>query len=141
PWRVSSDSEGGRQSPMAMSFFFARGGGAYASRVKVYRISRSPEAPLARIVPDTIDLRYHGSFRIRFSVKQPVAVMAIFAFAPAVILDDASFIDFDRIDLEPLGPAALAAALKETSTECVFRAKVPTDSGRNLPPIPAEGCH
>src|SRR5215471_2987519 len=63
------------------------------------------------------NLRYHGSFRIRFSVKQPVAVKAIFAFAPAVILDDASFIDFDRIDLEPLGPAALAAALKETSTE------------------------
>jgi hypothetical protein len=26
-------------------------------------------------------------------------------------------------------------------TVCVFRAKVATDSGRNLPPIPAEGCH
>ena len=25
--------------------------------------------------------------------------------------------------------------------ECVFRAKVATDSGRNLPPIPGEGCH
>ncbi len=24
---------------------------------------------------------------------------------------------------------------------CVFRAKVATDSGRNLPPIPVEGCH
>ena len=24
---------------------------------------------------------------------------------------------------------------------CVFRAKVATDSGRNLPPIPGEGCH
>src|SRR5262249_24239162 len=46
-----------------------------------------------------------------------VAVKAIFAFAPAVILDDASFIGFDRIDLEPLGPAALAAALKETVAE------------------------
>src|SRR5207244_12929544 len=28
--------------------------GACASRVKVYRISRSPDAPSARIVPDTI---------------------------------------------------------------------------------------
>jgi len=63
------------------------------------------------------NLRYRGSFRIRFSVQQPVAVKAIFAFAPAVILDDTSFIDFDRIDLEPLGPAALAAALKETAME------------------------
>src|SRR5262245_4584615 len=25
--------------------------------------------------------------------------------------------------------------------ECVFRAKVATDSGRTLPPIPGEGCH
>jgi len=25
--------------------------------------------------------------------------------------------------------------------DCVFRAKVATDSGRNLPPIPGEGCH
>ena len=25
--------------------------------------------------------------------------------------------------------------------DCVFRAKVATDSGRTLPPIPAEGCH
>ena len=25
--------------------------------------------------------------------------------------------------------------------ECVFRAKIATDSGRNLPPIPGEGCH
>jgi hypothetical protein len=24
---------------------------------------------------------------------------------------------------------------------CVFRAKVATDSGRTLPPIPGEGCH
>ncbi len=24
---------------------------------------------------------------------------------------------------------------------CVFRSKVATDSGRNLPPIPGEGCH
>jgi class 3 adenylate cyclase len=24
---------------------------------------------------------------------------------------------------------------------CVFRAKIATDSGRNLPPIPVEGCH
>ena len=24
---------------------------------------------------------------------------------------------------------------------CVFRSKVATDSGRNLPPIPVEGCH
>ena len=53
PWRVSSDSEGGRQSPMSMSFFLERGGGACASRVRVYRISRSPDAPSARIVPDT----------------------------------------------------------------------------------------
>ena len=27
------------------------------------------------------------------------------------------------------------------ATGCVFRAKVATDSGRNLPPIPVEGCH
>ncbi len=26
-------------------------------------------------------------------------------------------------------------------TGCVFRAKVATDSGRTLPPIPVEGCH
>jgi hypothetical protein len=26
-------------------------------------------------------------------------------------------------------------------TECVFRAKIATDSGRTLPPIPVEGCH
>src|SRR5262245_31366905 len=38
---------------MAMSFFLARGGGACARRVSVYRISRLPDAPLARIVPDT----------------------------------------------------------------------------------------
>jgi hypothetical protein len=25
--------------------------------------------------------------------------------------------------------------------QCVFRAKVATDSGRTLPPIPVEGCH
>jgi hypothetical protein len=25
--------------------------------------------------------------------------------------------------------------------QCVFRAKIATDSGRNLPPIPVEGCH
>ena len=37
-----------------MSFFLERGVGAYASRVKVYRISRSPDASSARIVPDTI---------------------------------------------------------------------------------------
>ncbi len=55
--------------------------------------------------------------QIPFSVQQPVAVKAIFAFAPAVILDDASFVDFDRIEIEPLGSAVLAAALKETATE------------------------
>jgi hypothetical protein len=27
------------------------------------------------------------------------------------------------------------------SLACVFRAKVATDSGRTLPPIPGEGCH
>ena len=37
-----------------MSFFLQRGVGACVSRVRVYRISRSPDAPLARIVPDTI---------------------------------------------------------------------------------------
>jgi hypothetical protein len=25
--------------------------------------------------------------------------------------------------------------------QCVFRSKIATDSGRTLPPIPAEGCH
>ena len=25
--------------------------------------------------------------------------------------------------------------------QCVFRSKIATDSGRNLPPIPVEGCH
>jgi len=29
----------------------------------------------------------------------------------------------------------------EDFTACVFRAKVATDSGRNLPSIPGEGCH
>jgi hypothetical protein len=41
---------------MSMSFFLERGVGACASRVKVYRISRSPDASSARIVPDTIAL-------------------------------------------------------------------------------------
>jgi energy-coupling factor transporter ATP-binding protein EcfA2 len=59
------------------------------------------------------NLRYSGLLQIPFSVQQPVAVKAIFAFAPAVILDDASFVDFDRIEIEPLG----SAALKETATE------------------------
>jgi molecular chaperone DnaK (HSP70) len=27
------------------------------------------------------------------------------------------------------------------AVDCVFRAKVATDSGRILPPIPGEGCH
>jgi ISXO2-like transposase domain len=37
-----------------MSFCLAREGSACASRVRFYRISPSPETPLARIVPDTI---------------------------------------------------------------------------------------
>jgi hypothetical protein len=37
-----------------MSFFLAREVGACASRVRVYRIARSPDASSARIVPDTI---------------------------------------------------------------------------------------
>src|SRR5712691_1040478 len=40
---------------MSMSFLLERGVGVCASRVRVYRISRSPDAPSARIVPDTID--------------------------------------------------------------------------------------
>src|SRR5262245_3360017 len=39
---------------MSMSFCLARGVGTCARRVRVYRISRSPDAPSARIVPDTI---------------------------------------------------------------------------------------
>src|SRR5205807_6032597 len=30
---------------------------------------------------------------------------------------------------------------KKSITNCVFRSKVATDSVRNLPPIPREGCH
>ena len=37
-----------------MSFLLQRGVGACVSRVRVYRLSRSPDAPSARIVPDTI---------------------------------------------------------------------------------------
>ena len=37
-----------------MSFFLDRGVGACASLVRVYRLSQSPDAPSARIVPDTI---------------------------------------------------------------------------------------
>lgn len=62
-------------------------------------------------------LRYSGLHQIRFSVQQPVPLKAIFAFAPAAILDEAGFINFDRIELAPLGTAALAATLKETITE------------------------
>ena len=62
-------------------------------------------------------LRYSGLLPIPFSVPQPAAVKAIFAFAPAVILDDASFVEFDRLEIEPLTSAALADALKETATE------------------------
>ena len=43
-WRVSSDSEGRMQSPMSRSFLLERGAGVWASCVKVYRISRSPDA-------------------------------------------------------------------------------------------------
>jgi hypothetical protein len=39
-----------------MSFCLEREGSACASRVRVYRISPSPETPSARIVPDTIGL-------------------------------------------------------------------------------------
>ena len=39
---------------MSMSFCLARGIGACVRRVRVYCISRSPDAPSARIVPDTI---------------------------------------------------------------------------------------
>ena len=46
-----------------MSFFLKRGVGACVSRVRVYRISRSPDAPLARIVPDTIG-RYPARGRV-----------------------------------------------------------------------------
>ena len=37
-----------------MSFWLARGSGAYAHGGRVYRISLSPDVPQARIVPDTI---------------------------------------------------------------------------------------
>src|SRR5207302_10654601 len=40
--------------------FFDHTGGACARRVRVYRISRSPDAPSARIVPDTIAPRPSG---------------------------------------------------------------------------------
>jgi energy-coupling factor transporter ATP-binding protein EcfA2 len=63
------------------------------------------------------NLRYSGLLQIPFSVKQPVAVKTIFTFAPAVILDDPNFVEFDRIAIEPLESAALAAALNETATE------------------------
>jgi hypothetical protein len=33
------------------------------------------------------------------------------------------------------------AAVGRSVVSCVFRAKVATDSGRTLPPIPVEGCH
>ena len=39
---------------MSISFVPERGVGACARRVRAYRISRSPDVPLARIVPDTI---------------------------------------------------------------------------------------
>ena len=42
---------------MSMSFCLARGVGACVRRVRVYRISQSPDAPSARIVPDTIGKR------------------------------------------------------------------------------------
>ena len=38
-----------------MSFLLEREISACTRRVRVYRISRSPDAPSARIVPDTID--------------------------------------------------------------------------------------
>jgi hypothetical protein len=81
--------------------------------------SGGPFGPESGPIGMETNLRYSGRLwgRLRFSVEQPVAVKAIFAFAPAVILGDASFVDFDRIELEPLGPTALAAALKETATE------------------------
>ena len=41
-----------------MSFLLEREISACTRRVRVYRISRSPDAPSARIVPDTID-DYH----------------------------------------------------------------------------------
>jgi AcrR family transcriptional regulator len=37
--------------------------------------------------------------------------------------------------------AAYLARLEQYLGDCVFRSKVATDSGRNLPPIPVEGCH
>ncbi len=46
-----------------MSFLLESGGGACASHVRVYRISRSPDAPSARIVPDTIDVGPMGEMR------------------------------------------------------------------------------
>jgi hypothetical protein len=31
--------------------------------------------------------------------------------------------------------------MEADASHCVFRAKIATDSGRTLPPIPVEGCH
>src|SRR5262249_16433250 len=42
------------RAPCRCPSVFARGVGTCARRVRVYRISRSPDAPSARIVPDTI---------------------------------------------------------------------------------------
>ena len=43
-----------------MSFWLARGSGAYAHGGRVYRISLSPDVPQARIVPDTIAYAFQG---------------------------------------------------------------------------------
>src|SRR4029453_14299305 len=40
----------------------------------------------------------------------------------------------------PLCPA-ISHHTQDMHQWCVFRAKVATDSGRTLPPIPVEGCH
>jgi hypothetical protein len=43
---------------------------------------------------------------------------------------------------EPATPRDAFACLNARERAlCVFRAKVATDSGRTLPPIPGEGCH
>ena len=108
-----------------MSFFLARGVGACACLVRVYRISRAPDVPLARIVPDTIafglkrgvgaeSLReFFGRLRLETHVgASPSALRGVMQALEQVILETAAAWEREGIEGGEVGP--IVGAVDET---------------------------
>ena len=77
-------------------------------------------------------------------LKKPERIMALLMLMTVCLLVYAALEYRIRTALKAHGatfPDQKGNPTQTPTARCVFRAKVATDSGRNLPPIPGEGCH